>query len=83
MPFAHDRQSNTKKRAVNLSIDSGLLEDARSLGVNLSQFLEQNLREALRKHREQAWREHNREAIRQYNESVAERGSFGDRFRRF
>jgi len=83
MVFGHDSQSNTKKRAVNLSIDAGLLDDARSQGVNLSQFLEQHLREALRKRREQAWREDNREAIRQYNESVAERGSFGDRFRRF
>lgn len=83
MVFVRDRQSNTRKRAVNLSVDSELLEDAKSLGVNLSQFLEQNLRAALRERREHAWREDNREAIRQYNESVAERGSFGDRFRSF
>lgn len=81
--LTYDRQSSTKKRAVNLSLDSALIEDARSQGINLSQFLEAHLREALRAHREQAWREENREAIRQYNEVVAERGSFGDRFRRF
>jgi len=83
MVFAHDSEPSTKKRAVNLSLDSALVEDARAQGVNLSRFLEAHLREALREHREQAWREENREAIRQYNEAVAERGSFGDRFRRF
>lgn len=83
MVLTHDSQRSTKKRAVNLSLDSALVEEARSQGVNLSQFLEAHLREALREYREQAWREENREAIRQYNEVVADRGSFGDRFRRF
>ncbi len=83
MVLAQDSQRSTKKRAVNLSLDSALVEDARSRGVNLSQFLEVHLREALREYREQAWREENREAIRQYNKVVADRGSFGDRFRRF
>lgn len=83
MATTHVGPHSTKKRAVNLSIDSALVEDARAQGVNLSQFLEAHLRDALRAHREQVWREENREGIRQYNEVVAERGSFGDRFRRF
>ncbi|HYW91957.1 MAG TPA: type II toxin-antitoxin system CcdA family antitoxin [Gammaproteobacteria bacterium] len=59
------------------------IEEAPSQGINPSQLLEEDLREVLGKRRRQAWHEDNREAIRQYNETVAERGSFGDRFRRF
>lgn len=83
MAVRENRQHGGKRRAVNLSVDSALIEEARMRGVNLSRFLEAQLREVLREHREQAWREENREAIGQYNEIVAERGSFGDRFRRF
>lgn len=80
---AQDSRHSAKKRAVNLSLDNALVEDARAQGINLSKFLEAHLRKDLQKRREQLWREENREAIRQYNEIVAERGSFGDRFRRF
>lgn len=83
MSRAQESPRPTRKRAVNLSLDSTLLEEARAQGIKLSQFLEAHLRDALRERRELAWRRENHEAIRQYNESVAERGSFGDRFRRF
>ncbi|UEX77731.1 type II toxin-antitoxin system CcdA family antitoxin [Spiribacter halobius] len=83
MAFGHDSRRSTKKRAVHLSLDSAVVDEARSQGINLSQVLEGHLREALRAHREQTWRNENRDAIRHYNERAAERGSFGDRFRCF
>lgn len=83
MTAAHDSRRNSKKRAVNLSLDGALVAEARALGVNLSNFLETHLRKDLQERRAAAWREENREAMRLYNETVAKRGSFGDQFRRF
>ncbi|HYW92409.1 MAG TPA: type II toxin-antitoxin system CcdA family antitoxin [Gammaproteobacteria bacterium] len=84
MALVRDKdRSDTRKRAINLSVSGDLIEQARLQGINLSRFLEEHLRGVLRAGREQAWQEENREAIRQYNETVAERGSFGDRLRRF
>lgn len=82
MHRAPDYQRRTKK-PVNLSISTDLLEEARVLNINLSQLLEKSLSEAVSKARAIAWREENREAIEGYNALIAERGSFGDRHRRF
>lgn len=72
-----------KKRATNVSVSIELLEQARQLGINLSQVLEHGLREAIRAHRRDAWLEENRDAIEHYNEQVARRGVFSDGLRRF
>ncbi|MDN5848067.1 MAG: type II toxin-antitoxin system CcdA family antitoxin [Nitrococcus sp.] len=71
------------KKAVNLSLSADLLREARALDINLSQLLEERLIETVREAKEKAWREDNRQAIEEYNALVAERGSFGDRHRRF
>lgn len=82
MPRTPDRPKHAKK-AVNLSLNTDLLRQARALNINLSQLLEERLFEVIREAREKAWREENREAIEEYNALIAERGSFGDRHRRF
>lgn len=82
MVIGQNDQPSRRKRAVKVSLDSALVEEARAHGVNLSQFLEACLRAGLQERREQAWREENRDAIREYNKVVASRGSFSDRFRR-
>ncbi len=71
------------RKATNLSVNQDLLQQARSLGINLSQTLEGRLIELIRAHREQEWRTENRHAVDDYNRRVEERGVFSDGLRRF
>ncbi len=71
------------KKAVNLSLDSALVDRARDLGLNLSQAVDGALRDAVRKAEEAAWLEENREAIEAYNRRIEERGTFSTGHRRF
>lgn len=71
------------KRAANLSVNRDLLEQARRLGVNLSQLLEERLVEVVREKGRRRWLEENREAIEAYNQRVERRGVFSDGLRRF
>lgn len=64
----------TARRAVNLSIDAGLLADAKAAGFNLSSMLEAAVRERLRAQRKQEWLEENRAAIEASNKELAENG---------
>jgi antitoxin CcdA len=63
-----------KKRAVNLSIDSELLDEAKAAGTNLSAALEKSLREDLGERRWKKWREDNREAIEASNAELDQNG---------
>ena len=71
------------KRALNLSVNSNLLEEARRYKLNLSKLLEQALVEALTEKKRTEWLEQNREALEAYNERVEERGVFSDGLRTF
>ena len=71
------------KRATNVSIDSGLLEQAKGLGINLSRSLEDILRARIAEARAVRWREENARAIAAHNDRVAKKGMFSDRLRRF
>ena len=71
------RPSSTRpirRKAVNLSIDSALIADAKKLGVNLSQEAEKGVADAVKSAKEQAWREEHREWIEAHNERVAREG---------
>lgn len=72
-----------KRRSLNLSISESLIEEARSMKLNLSRFLEEKLAEALRGARAQQWQEDNREAIDAYNEFVRRNGMWSDGLRKF
>lgn len=71
------------RQAVNLTVDSRLLAEARELGLNLSQELAQALREAVARERRQRWLDENRAAIAAYNRHVEENGVFSDGLRSF
>jgi len=75
--------TSAPKKAANLSINSDLLQQARSLKINLSQALEEHLAELVREKRRQEWLDENREAITSYNKKVADIGVFSDRLRSF
>jgi antitoxin CcdA len=70
------------KKAVNVSINSDLLRQAREMSINLSQALEGQLERLLREERARRWREANREAIEDYHRYVEEHGVFDDIRRR-
>ena len=71
------------KKPTNLSLNSDLLEKARSLKVNLSATLEQALNDKLRSIEAVKWKEDNKIAIKSYNEFVKENGCLGDEYREF
>lgn len=55
------------KRAANLSIDADLLDEAKTLQIDLSQTLEAGLRRELADRRAAQWRAENAGAIADYN----------------
>jgi len=68
----------SRKRAVNLFVDTELLDAARRLRINLSETLERRLHMIVRAEREKRWLEENRAAIEAYNRRVAEQGLLSD-----
>jgi antitoxin CcdA len=71
------------KKAVNVSVQTELLDASRAEGINLSATLEAALAEQLRIRRRDRWRTENARAIEAYNRDVDENGSFGDHARSF
>ena len=71
------------KKATNVSLNSDLLQKARSLKVNLSATLELALKEQLQQHEAEKWKAENKVSMEAYNEFVSENGNFGDEHRTF
>jgi antitoxin CcdA len=76
-------QTGTVKKAVNLSVNAALLEDAKASGINLSRFLEEHLREALFAQRKKRWEEENREFIESYNAYIEQHGTSYSRYQKW
>ena len=55
------------KKSTNLTLDASLIEEARSLEVNLSRAAEDGLRLAVRQARADRWRAENAEALASSN----------------
>lgn len=71
------------KRPTNVSINSDLLEKAKSLKINLSATLEHALAEQLQKEQRAEWLRDNADAIQAYNQFVDAKGAFSDSVRKF
>ena len=72
------RERTPKKRAVNLFVDTELLDSARRLQINLSDTLEQRLHAIVKAETEKRWLSDNRAALEAYNRRVAEHGLLSD-----
>ncbi len=72
-----------RKKPVNLTIDESLLCEAKALGINLSQTLEDALAPLVQTEKNRRWLAENREAIEDYNNRIARDGAFSDGLRRF
>lgn len=75
--------SKSVKRAVNLRIDERLIDQAKTMKINLSQTLETSLVEILREKQRAAWLDDNRDAVEAYNRRVEKHGLFSDGLRQF
>ena len=62
------------RRATNLHLEADLVDEARSLGVNLSRAAEAGLRRAVAEEKARRWREENHEAMLSCNAWVEEHG---------
>ena len=62
------------RRATSLTLDPTLLDEAKSLGINVSRAAEEGLSAALKTERTRRWKEENAEAIREYNDFVEREG---------
>ena len=71
------------KKPTNVSINSDLLEKARSLNINLSATLEHALAEQLKAEQRAQWLRENAGAIQAYNQFVETNGTFSDSVRKF
>ena len=71
------------KKPTNMTLDSELLAQARSMNVNLSQAAEAGLRKAVTAAKEEAWKRDNAAAVSSANQWVDENGLPLERFRQF
>lgn len=66
-----------RKKAVNLLVETELLDEARKAEINLSAAFKKALRRELAK----KWTEENQDAIRAYNERLEREGVWNEEFR--
>ncbi|MEA3039675.1 MAG: antitoxin CcdA [Sphingomonadales bacterium] len=75
--------ATARKRPTNVSLNPSLVQDARELGVNVSQACERGLEDEVRKARAAAWLEANKPALEAWNRYVEENGLPLAEYRRF
>lgn len=74
---------NAPKRATNVSLPGDMVDEAKRLGINVSQACETGLQEQVRKALGEEWKRENRQAIESWNQWVAENGMPYDEYRQF
>ena len=66
--------AQTQRRPTNVSLDRALVDEARALGINLSQACERGIIEQLAKSRAERWTDENRAALASSNAFVERHG---------
>ena len=79
--MSHVFNVNAPKKKTSLSINSDLLRQAETYGINLSTTLEKSLEMHIRQEKERRWLEENKEAIGAYNDRIDKYGTLGQRLR--
>ncbi|SNS86411.1 type II toxin-antitoxin system CcdA family antitoxin [Sphingopyxis indica] len=64
----------TPKRPTNVSLSIALVEEAKRLGINVSEACQSGLAAEVKKARQAAWQEENRAAIEASNDYVRKHG---------
>lgn len=71
------------KKATNVSLNAELVEEAKKLGINVSDACQSGLAAEVKKARDVAWKEENRAAIESWNEYIRKNGMPYDKYRQF
>ena len=71
------------RKPTNMTLDTGLLAEARSLGVNLSQAAEAGVRRAVAEAKAAAWQREHADALASSNAWVDAQGLPLDQYRQF
>ncbi len=74
---------DSPKRATNVSLAAHMVDEAKDLGINVSEACQAGLAAALKKQREAKWLAENREALEWSNEYVRKHGLPLARYRQF
>ena len=74
---------NASKKACNLTLSAETLEQARALGMNVSQTVDRLLGEEVRRRRWERWNEDNKDAVAAYNARIGKEGLPLARYRTF
>ena len=77
------RFHNAPKRAINLSLNSQVLDFAKEMGLNISQTVDQLLTAEVQRQYWARWQNDNAKAIAEYNARIEREGLFSDRVRTF
>lgn len=70
-----------QKRAVNVSVDSAVLDMAKTMNINLSQTLEDALRKRTQDERDRRFQDEHREAIEAHNRFIEKNGIWSKKYR--
>lgn len=76
-------ETRPRKRATNISLRSDLLQEARALGIGISQAAEEGLERAIAREKEARWLAENRDALESSNEWVERHGLPLEQYRQF
>jgi antitoxin CcdA len=71
------------KRAINLSLNSKVLDMAKEMGLNISQTVDGLLQAEVTRLYWERWQHDNAEAIAHYNARIEREGLFSDKHRTF
>lgn len=74
---------NPAKRSTSMSLDAAVLDEARRLGINVSQAAESGVVAAIRAERARLWKHENAAAIADYNAFIDADGVPLSAFRKF
>jgi antitoxin CcdA len=75
--------TKSRTKPTNVSLDAALVEEAKALGVSISQASNRGLEQAVKKARGERWLEENREALESSNEWMKANGLPLEKYRLF
>jgi antitoxin CcdA len=79
----HPAKIDSPKRATNVSLSSDLVDEAKRLGVNLSQACEKGLAEQVKMALGEQWKRENKDAIESWNQWIDKNGLPLAKYRQF
>jgi antitoxin CcdA len=77
------RATAARKRPTNLTLDAELVDEARTLEINVSEACERGLADEVKRARQAKWLEENRPALLAWNDWIEKNGMPYDEYRHF